>query len=205
MSKPTRNLPRRGVMSFSTLVLVLITISCTVLVAKRLTDDSPTVNLMADAGLVAGTDTAPASAPLVQAAIGTTEVKQIDGKVVPLVPRGEPTIVMLSSRTCSWCKKALKDLGEMANGRPVPRLTLLTLEGAAEGVPMAEREGLTGVRYVGPAGDKDKVLLTFRYPGTPTFVAVDRNGRVVHTIPGYPIRPELLRLYSVMAGDADAP
>lgn len=178
---------RRGVISFSTLVLVLVTISCTVLVARR------------------ATSTPPDAAALEQAAIGATRVKRLDGRLVPLVPAGEPTIVMVSSRSCTWCKKALKDFGEMANGRPVPRLTLLTLEGAGDGVPMAEREGLTGVRFVGPANDRERESLLMRYRGTPTFIAVDGTGRVVHTIPGYPIRPELLRLFSVMAGDTDTP
>jgi thioredoxin-related protein len=178
---------RRGVISFSTLVLVVVTIGCAALVAQRLTGAAST------------------GAALEQDAISATKVKQLDGRVVPLVPVGEPTVVMVSSRTCNWCKKALKDFGEMANGRPVPRLTLLTLEGAAEGVPMAEREALTGVRFVGPASDQARESLLIRYRGTPTFIAIDGKGRVVHTIPGYPIRPELLRLFGVMAGDTDTP
>lgn len=196
---------RRGVISFSTLVLVLVALSCTVLVVRRMTDDTPVINLIADHGVVAGTDTAPATAPLVQQAIGTATARDVRGKVVPLVPKGEPTIVMMSSVTCSWCKRALKDFGEMAAGRPIPHLTLLTLEGASDGMAMLDKESLTGARLVGPVGSKEQVLLTFRYPGTPTFVAVDKNGRVIRTIPGYPVRPELERLFAVMVGDADAP
>ena len=43
------------------------------------------------------------------------------------------------------------------------------------------------------------------YPGTPTFVAVDRNGRVVATIPGYPMREVLKQWYAVMVGDQEVP
>ena len=192
-------------MSVGTLVLGLVALSCSVLIVKRLTSDVPTVNLLRDHGVVAGTDTAPSTAPLAQASIGTAKARTVDGKVVPLVPKGEPTIVMLSSRSCGWCKKALKDLGELSAGRPLPRLTLLTLEGAAEGVPMVAKEQVTGARLVGPVGSAEQVLLTFRYSGTPTFVSVDRNGRVVRTLPGYPVRPEMERWFAVMVGDAEVP
>lgn len=192
-------------MSLGTLTLVFVALGCSVLVVKRMTDENPAVNLLGDHGVVAGSDTAPATAPVAQAAIGTANARGLDGKVIPLVPKGRPTIVMLSSRTCGWCKKALKDLGELSAGRPLPNLTLLTLEGAAEGVPMVKAEGITGARLVGPTGSKEQVLLTFRYPGTPTFVSVDRNGRVVRTLPGYPVRPEMERWFAVMVGDAEVP
>jgi hypothetical protein len=193
-------------MNFATLVLALGVLGSGVLVAKRATagDDQPG-NILASPGLVAGTDTAPATAPKLSQALGASRVKDLSGKIVPLVPAGTPTILMISSRTCSWCKRTLKDLGEMSGARPLPRFTVLTLEGASEGVPMLAKEHLTGARLVGPANSNDEVLLTFRYPGTPTIVAVDRNGRVVRTIPGYPIRDELKRLWSVMVGDSTAP
>ena len=157
------------------------------------------------AATVAGSDTAPATAPLAGAAMGTFNVRALDGALVPLVTPGEPAIVMVSSRTCGWCKRALSDLGTMAGGRPLARLTLLTLEGAQEGIPMLQKEQIAGARLVGPAGSSDHVLLTFRYPGTPTFVAIDRNGRVVKTMPGYPAREELRRWFAVMVGDQDTP
>jgi hypothetical protein len=191
-------------MRFRTLVLVLGILGATVLVAKRATagGDDPTLsNLLARHGLVAGTDTAPQTAPKAAQAIGTSRVKDLNGKLVPVVPAGMPAVIMISSRTCSWCKRTLKDLGEMSAGRPLPRLVLLTLEGAAEGVPMLAKEAITGARLVGPATSAEEVLLTFRYPGTPTLIEVDRNGRVVYTIPGYPIRDELRKLWSIMVGD----
>ena len=192
-------------MSVGTLALIVVACACAVLVGQRLSARTVSEKLGTDFGVVAGTDTAPDDALTAEQALGSATVTDLAGKKVPLVVKGQPGIIMLSSRSCSWCKKALKDFGEMADGRPVPRLTVLTLEGASEGVPMLEKEALRGARLVGPAGSREQALLLFRYPGTPTFVAVDKNGRVVHTIPGYPIRPELLRLFTVMVGDSDTP
>jgi thioredoxin-related protein len=70
---------------------------------------------------------------------------------------------------------------------------------------MVAKEQVTGARLVGPVGSAEQVLLTFRYSGTPTFVSVDRNGRVVRTLPGYPVRPEMERWFAVMVGDAEVP
>lgn len=138
-------------------------------------------------------------------ALGAFQVVDLDGALVPVAPPGEPAIVMVSSRTCGWCKRAFKDIGELAAGRPVPRLRVITLEGAAEGVPMLAKERITGAHALGPAGSNDQVLLTFRYPGTPTFVAIDRQGRIAATMPGYPIRPVMEQWFAVMVGDADVP
>jgi hypothetical protein len=204
--RPTGHPRRRGAVTTSSVLLVIVALGCTLLVARRATESmTPRVNLLADHGVVAGTDTAPSTAPTVQQAVGTAKVRDLTGKIVPLVPKGQPAIVMISSRTCPWCKRAFKDLGEMSGGRPLSRLVVFTLEGAADGVPMLEQEHLTGAHLVGPLGDADQVMLTFRYPGTPTFVAIDRNGRVVRTLPGYPIREELKLWYAVMVGDRDVP
>lgn len=173
---------RTGVVSLSTLLLVLVALGCAALVGARVT-----------------------SGRTVEQTLGTTKVRDLRGAIVPLVTPGTPTVIMVSSRTCSWCKRALKDFGEMANGRAVSRLTLLTLEGAADGTPMLQRERLTGARLVGPVNNREETLLSLRFAGTPVFIAVDDKGRVVHTIPGYPIRPELERMFAVMVGDADVP
>lgn len=195
----------RGTIRFSTVTLVLVALACTVLVAKRATAEKDTVNLLVDHGVVPGTDTTPSTAPTAEQAIGTFKVTALNGKVIPLHVKGEPAILMISSVTCSWCKRALKDLGVMAAGRPLPRLKLLTLEGAGEGAPMLAKEKLTGAELIGPASGADQVMLTFRYPGTPTFVAIDRNGRVVRTLPGYPIPDEMKHWYAVMVGDQEVP
>ena len=176
-------MPRRrsGSVSTSTAVLLVVAFACVALVGQRV------------------------FARGAQDPLATAIVRDAAGRRVTLVPRGQPTVVMVSSRTCPWCKKALADFGSMANGEPVPGLTLFTLEGAAEGAPMLEQEKLRGARLVGPAGTREEAEQLFRYPGTPTFIAFDRRGRVVHTIPGYPIRPELARLFAVMVRETDTP
>lgn len=196
---------RRGAASLSTVLLALVVVGCTVLVANRALAEKDSRNLLTDHGVVAGTDTAPSTAPTVRQAFGTASARDVRGKVVALVPAGQPTIVMISSRTCPWCKKALRDLGQLSGGRPLPRLTLLTLEGADAGVPMVQLERLTGARLVGPVDAAEQERLTARFRGTPTFIAVDRNGRLLQTMPGYPIYEEMKRWHAVMAGTSDAP
>jgi len=186
----------RPVISRSTWLLAAVGLACMLLLANRAIAERRSTgpdggNLLLDHGTVAGTDTAPSQAPTAERALGVSRVLDLSGRKVPLLIKGEPTIIMISSRTCSWCKRALKDLGEMSAGRPLPRITLLTLESAADGVPMVESEQITGARLVGPASATERSLITGRFPGTPTFVEVDSNGRVVRTLPGYPIRDEL--------------
>lgn len=147
----------------------------------------------------------PSNAPLVVDAMNTSTVKDISGHTVPLITVGEPAIIMISSRTCAWCKRTLSDLRELSAGRPLTRLKLITLEGADEGTPMVERERLNGVQLLGPANDQAQVNLTFRYQGTPTFIAVDKRGRMVQMMPGYPMRETLKLWYNVMVGDAEVP
>lgn len=211
VSLHTMHAPTPVPVSFGSLVLALSLIGGGVLVAKlaSATEKDQPGNILASSGVVPGTDTAPATAPRLGQTLGTSRVKDPSGKVVPIIPPGQPGVLMISSRTCSWCKRTLKDLGEMSNAatgaRPLPRITVLTLEGAEAGVPMLANEHLTGARLVGPASGNDEVLLTFRFPGTPTLIAVDRNGRVVRVIPGYPIGDELRRLWTVMVGDSTTP
>ena len=143
--------------------------------------------------------------PSAGAALGAFVVKDVHGVTIPLVTKGEPAIIMVSSRTCEWCKQTFSDLKTFANGRPLVRLKLLTLEGANEGAPMLASEGLQGVQLLGPNDGTDEVFLTFRYPGTPTFLAVDREGRVSQTSPGYLEPDQLRKWFSVMVGDTDSP
>jgi thioredoxin-related protein len=124
---------------------------------------------------------------------------------VPIVNDGEPAIVMINSRTCGYCKMALRDLGAYANGRDASRLRMLTLEGAADGVPMLRDANIVGAVPLGPATSQTQVLLTFRYRGTPTFVAVDADGRIRGTMPGYPGPERLASWFDVMLGDRPAP
>ena len=190
------------------LLLICCAFGISVVAGQRMfgvTDDALTPNLLSGASVVAGTDTASDTQPTAEQAVGAFRVRNLAGKVVPLITKGEPVILMISSRTCSWCKRALKDLGELSAGRPLPRLKMLTLEGAADGIPMLAKENIVGAQLVGPFGSSDQVLLTFRYRGTPTFIAIDRNGRVVQTMPGYPMREVMKQWYAVMVGDAEVP
>lgn len=203
---------RRGAASVSGVALAATLIGGVIFVAKQVTSaraadtstQSDGVNLSIS-DVVAGTDTAPQQAPTAEAAIGLLTVKNAKGKLIPLITKGEPAIIMISSVTCGWCKRALKDLGELSAGRPLPRLKLLTLEGAADGAPMLAKEKITGAQLIGPNGSNNQVLLTFRYRGTPTFVAIDSNGRVVATMPGYPMREVMKQWYAVMVGDSEVP
>jgi thioredoxin-related protein len=70
---------------------------------------------------------------------------------------------------------------------------------------MLAKEQIAGAQLVGPRDESAQIRLTFRYPGTPTFLAVDRNGRVMRTLPGYPIPEEMKRWVAVMVGDSATP
>jgi hypothetical protein len=187
---------RRGSIANAALVALLFVVGVGLALAfERKPADSET-----SSDTSSDTVTPDANAPLV-----TTTVSNAAGQSVALVTPGEPAIIMISSVTCSWCKRALGDLRELSGGRPLTRLKLLTLEGAAEGGPMVGRESLNGVQLIGPVSGASKVTLTFRFQGTPTFIAVDRNGRVVQTMPGYPIRDVFKLWYAVMVGEAETP
>ncbi len=137
--------------------------------------------------------------------LGAFPVHDMSGATVPIVRTGEPAIVMINSRTCGYCKLALKDLGQYAKGRPVPGLRMLTLEGAIDGAPMLVEAGLQGAVPLGPATSQSQVLLTFRYRGTPTFVAVDADGRIRGTMQGYGGPERMASWFDVMLGDRAAP
>ena len=204
---------RRGTVSVSSIALIAVAATCATLVVQhraasaRATRDATTAaeNLAIAREIVSRSDAAQPAAPTIEQAVGNLRVRDAAGKVVPLVTKGEPAIIMVSSVTCQWCKKSLKDLGEIAAGRPLPHLKFLTLEGAADGAPMLAKEHITGAQLIGPSGGRDQVMLTFRYPGTPTFLAVDREGHVVATMPGYPMREVMKQWFAVMAGDRDTP
>lgn len=137
--------------------------------------------------------------------LGAFPVRNTNGETVPIVTPGEPAIVMINSRTCGYCKAALRDLGAYANGRPVPRLRLLTLEGAADGLPMLAENNISGAIAIGPATSQTSVLITFRYRGTPTFVAVGADGTIQGTMAGYPGPDQLIPWFDVMLGERAAP
>ena len=145
------------------------------------------------------------SGPDAESVLGLSTVKTTTGQIVPLLTKGEPAIIMISSEICEWCKQTFADLQNMSAGRELPRLKVLTLEGAAEGIPMVKRAGLTGLQLIGPPDGPTTVSLTFRFQGTPTFFAIDKDGHVARSLPGYQSREVLARLYKVMVGESDVP
>jgi len=169
----------------STVALAVVALACTALVTQRALSE-PRV-------------------PQVQQQLGVSTVRDLKGRSVPLLVDKAPVIIMVNSRTCPWCKKSLRDIGQIAAGEPLPRLTVLTLEGAPYGKPMLESEGIVGARLVGPAGSAADVQASLRQAGTPVFIAVDSTGRVFATMPGYPIYEEMKRWVAVMSGAASSP
>lgn len=199
-------------MTRSDRLLALVVTACALLVGRRAIAErqAPIATpaqppMMMTGGVVAGTDTAPASAPTIEEMIGAIRITDLKGLSTTVVLPGTASVVMINSRTCPWCKKALHDIGTMSTGRRVPYLTVLSLEGAAEGPPMLAKERITGARFIGPADGNGQTALTFRVQGTPTFLAVDRRGRVVRTLPGYPIADEMRHWVAVMLGDSKVP
>lgn len=119
--------------------------------------------------------------------------------LVPIVPAEAPAVVMVSSVTCSVCAETMRDLA--SDGRPLPALRIVTLEGAELGHAMARRNGLRNTWHAGPADGSGATLLTFQYPGTPTFLLVEPDGRVRRALVGYPGREAFRPWLRVMAGE----
>jgi hypothetical protein len=139
------------------------------------------------------------------AALVGLPVRTIDGAAASLRAAGTPTVVMISSETCGFCKAALRDMGQVAAGRPLSGLRLVTLEGAAAGLPMVEMAHVAGATLVGPASAAAAAHWAFQIQGTPTFVALDANGRVTGTMVGY-LGPEQFRSWiDVMLGTRERP
>jgi len=189
----------------SSMALAGVALGCALLVGARITAEQPPAAYLSVPAPPPGVDTAAATAPKIEDALGAVRLADLGGRPTSAVPRGQPTIVMINSRTCPWCKRSLADIGRLAGGTPLPRLTVLTLEGAAEGTPMLAKEKIIGARLIGPRDDTAQTALTFRVQGTPTFFAVDRNGRVARTLPGYPMEEELKHWLAVMRGSASLP
>ena len=127
------------------------------------------------------------------------QVRLESDSLVAIVPTGRPAVVMVSSVTCGVCAEAMRDLAN--DGRTMPGLRIVTLEGAALGRAMARRNGLRGSWHAGPADGSGATLLTFQYPGTPTFLLVEPDGRVRRALVGYPGRAAFRPWLRVMAGE----
>jgi hypothetical protein len=135
-----------------------------------------------------------------RSAVADLHVRDSAGALVPLAPRDGPAILMVNSKTCSFCRLALRDIGARQGRDGVPRLRVVTLEGAEAGRAMLNSFGVRGAFSAGPDGESDQVLLSFRIPGTPVFARTDGTGRIVETVPGYPGPEVLARWLPVMRG-----
>jgi hypothetical protein len=138
------------------------------------------------------------------AGVAALSVRTTEGRVARLSQLGEPAVVMVVSRTCGVCKEALRDFAAQAAGRPLPRLWLVTLEGASFSAAMSDTAGVRGAVLAGPAQPAQEALFTFQIAGTPTFLALDARGRVQRVLPGYPGRAAMGPWLAVMRGERDA-
>jgi hypothetical protein len=138
------------------------------------------------------------------AGVATLSVRTTDGRITPLSAIGAPAVVMVVSETCGVCKEALADFGRARAGRPLPRLWLVTVEGADTGVPMTRAAGVAGAVHAGPVAPAAAALFNLQIAGTPTFVALDAAGRVMRVLPGYPGGEAMAPWLRVMAGETDA-
>lgn len=127
-------------------------------------------------------------------------VRLATDSLVPIARAEGPAVVMVSSVTCGVCAETMRDLAAL--GTTLPGLRIVTLEGASEGGAMARRLGLSGVWHAGPADGSGATLLTFQYPGTPTFLLVEPDGRVRRALIGYPGRDQFAPWVRVMTGAA---
>ncbi|WP_275828277.1 hypothetical protein [Roseisolibacter sp. H3M3-2] len=137
------------------------------------------------------------------AGVAALTVRTADGRVTALARLGEPAVVMVVSRTCGVCKEALGDFGRLAAGRALPRLWLVTLEGAEHGRAMLEATGVRGAVLAGPVTPAAEALFTFQIQGTPTFLALDGAGRVRRVLPGYPGEAAMAAWLGVMRGERE--
>lgn len=137
-----------------------------------------------------------------QARVAVTNLVVRDGANtrVRLAPPGRPAIIMVNSKTCQFCRLALRDIAALQGGDSLPMLRVVTLEGADVGRGMLADFGVRGAFNAGPDGASDQVLLTFRIPGTPVFARTDSTGAIVETVPNYPGPDVLARWLPVMRG-----
>lgn len=140
------------------------------------------------------------SVALARSAVTDLMVRDSTGARVALAPGAQPAILMVSSKSCAFCRRALKDIGKMQGDAPVPLLRVVTLEGADVGSAMMRELGVHGAFSSGPLGESEQVMLTFRIPGTPVFARTDRSGRIVETVPGYPGPEFIARWLPIMRG-----
>ena len=134
------------------------------------------------------------------AGVAALTVRTTSGRTLSLGAIGEPAVAMVVSTSCAVCKEALRDFGRA--GRPLPRLWLVTLEGAERGRAMLDSAGVSGAVLAGPPTPAAEALFTFQIQGTPTFVALGADGTVEGVLPGYPGREQIAPWLAMMTGEA---
>ena len=128
------------------------------------------------------------------------------GRRVDLATAGVPQVVMISSTSCVVCRSAFADFRALeAGGESFARLAVVTIEGADSGAVELRAVRVTPGAVLGPADEGARTTLTFQFPGTPVFIALDSGANVVASLPGYPGRAAMATWLDVMAGRRAAP
>ncbi len=128
------------------------------------------------------------------------------GARVDLARVGVPQVVMISSTRCAVCRQAMADFrASQVTGGAFPRLTVVTIEGADSGAMEWRAAQVQAGAFLGPANEGARTTLSFQFPGTPVFIALDSAARIVASMPGYPGRENFSTWVDVMAGRRVAP
>ncbi len=128
------------------------------------------------------------------------DAKDAGGATLPLTPDGGG-VVMVISRSCPHCHETLARLASA--GGDLPRLRVLTIEGAEPGARLLDSLKVRGASSVGPA-DAATIERMGIY-ATPTFLLVDGAGRVEQVKVGAPKVDELTFWRDRSRGAAAAP
>jgi len=82
--------------------------------------------------------------------------------------------------------KELAEFSQAPGGRPLNRLTVLTVQGAEAGQEKARSAGLSGVRILGPGQPALKEMVAkLQITGTPTLLHVAPDGAILHRLVGW--------------------
>ena len=159
-----------------------------------------TSRVAARAPLVARTGEAPRALTLEALRLSDTLGVPID-----FARAGVPQVVMINSTTCGVCTRALADFRDASARGPLVRLAVVTIEGADSGAILLRAARLVPAQVLGPANEGARSTLTFQFPGTPVFLALDSAARVIASLPGYPGREAMVPWVDVMAGRRASP
>jgi hypothetical protein len=103
------------------------------------------------------------------------EVVDAAGRSQPIVPDGG--VVMVIASTCPHCHAVLARLAEVAGGEALPRLRVITLDGARRGQLLLDSLHIRAVA-LGPAGEAKALVERLGVSGTPSLFHADAAGKV---------------------------